>query len=81
MPVSKISVPGNALLIKQINTRLVRTSLKTVKKATKLQLAALTGLTNVTVGTILHELLQSGEISEGDLIPSMGVTTFKRISL
>ena len=66
------NIPGNAVLIKQINTRLVRKTLRKLRKGTASQLANLSGLTAVTVGTILQELIRSGEVFEGGLLPSMG---------
>lgn len=67
-----MSVSGNALVIKEININLVRRTLKAHKQATKHQIAAATGLSLVTVGTILQQLVEDQIAFEGDLVASMG---------
>ncbi|CAG9704262.1 ROK family protein [Clostridium neonatale] len=66
------SVNGNSLIIKEVNKNIIRRVLKSEKKATKQRLSELTGLSTVTIGSILQQLLESGEVSEDDLIPSNG---------
>lgn len=65
-------ITGNAFHIKRMNTNLVRSAIQRMKTATKLELAQITTLTTVTVGTILNELVSTGEVSLGNLIPSQG---------
>lgn len=66
------SMVGNSMFVKQLNINLVRAAILRKRIATKLELAEMTRLTTVTIGTILNELLAAGEIREGDLIPSQG---------
>ena len=64
---------GNALMIKEINTGLVRRLLKERKRATKREIAEATGLSVVTVSAVLEDLARQGEaIGEDELIPSGG---------
>lgn len=63
---------ANTLLIKRINTDLVRKQLLSLRAATKQQLARLTGLSLMTVSSIIAEMIGSGEVVEGDFIPSNG---------
>ncbi len=65
-------ISGNALVIKEININLVRKALKTKVSATKQQLAEETGLSLVTVGTVLHFLMLQNEVFESELSPSRG---------
>ncbi len=65
-------VQGNALVVKKININLVSQTLLQLQKATKQDISAVTGLSLMTVGTILSELETGGEIFQGDLVPSMG---------
>ena len=67
-----MNLSGNALKMREVNTNLVRTSLKTRQQATKQQISELSGLSTVTVATIIQELLESGEIFEVDQAPSSG---------
>ncbi len=53
---------GNVNLMKQINLDIVRRVIKENKKATKPQLAKLTGLSVVTINSLVEVLLENGEI-------------------
>lgn len=66
------SIRGNAMIIKEVNIGLVRKVLKAEGEATKQQIAKATGLSAVTVGTILQQLLQTSEVMEADLSASSG---------
>ncbi len=63
---------GNAILMKEINKNLVRDSLKILRKATKQELSLRTGLSVVTIHSLLTEMIQEREVYEGDMIPSNG---------
>lgn len=63
---------GNANLVKQINLDAVRRMLKLNKKATKPQLAKLTGLSVVTINSLVEVLLENGEIFVDELEASSG---------
>ncbi|WP_233567681.1 hypothetical protein [Cohnella faecalis] len=65
-------IGGNAIVIKEVNVNFVRKALKTQGRATKQQLAQATGLSIVTVGTVLRLLLLEGEVLEGEPISSSG---------
>lgn len=58
--------------IKEINALLVRKALKARRQATKQQLAADTGLSSMTVGTVLQSLELNGEALEAELLSSQG---------
>ena len=62
----------NALTLHEMNINLVRQSLKTLKQATKQQIAEATGLSTVTVATIIHQLTYNNESFEADQAPSRG---------
>lgn len=62
----------NANLMKEINLNLLRKVMKRRKKASKPQLAELTGLSVVTVQSLVKVLLERGEIFEDEIIPSSG---------
>lgn len=63
---------GNAIVIKEINENIVRKALKKREYATKQQIAEDTGLSIVTVGTILQRLVQNKEAYETNLAESNG---------
>lgn len=65
-------IGGNALVIREINMNLVRHALKEQVQATKRQIADSTGLSIVTVGTVLQYLLQRDEVREAGMISSSG---------
>jgi len=68
-----LSVMPNASFLKQTNIGKVKRSLLELGEATKAEIAASTGLTTVTCGTILNELVSSGTVTEsGEARPSCG---------
>lgn len=62
----------NALVMKEINTNLVRRTLKLKYEATKHQIAEATGLSTVTVATILQTLIDENEVFDAGLVASNG---------
>jgi hypothetical protein len=65
-------IGGNALIIREVNINLVRQVLKEHRQATKRQIAEISGLSIVTVGTVLQLLEAQNEILEGELVSSSG---------
>lgn len=65
-------VTNNTTIIKQINTELIKSTLKLLKHATKPLLANETGLSLATCNTILNELLLTGEVIAVELEASNG---------
>lgn len=63
---------ANRTQMKEINKNLLRQALKSRKKATKPELAALTHLSVVTVNSLINEMVLSGEVIEGEEVPSNG---------
>lgn len=63
---------GNALVMKRINADAVRDALRGKQRATKQELAETTGLSVMTVGTILSQLTATGEAYEAELLASGG---------
>jgi hypothetical protein len=63
---------NNTMLVKQTNVELVTSVLRELGQATRAEIASATGLSVATCGNIIRELLQSGEIWEGDLLESGG---------
>ena len=63
---------GNTLLIKEVNINIIREAVRGKTSVTKPQIAKETGLTTVTVGTILNELLEANEILEVSQAKSTG---------
>ncbi|MTI60299.1 MAG: ROK family protein [Firmicutes bacterium] len=63
---------ANVYLMKEMNKNLVRQKLLEQKTATKQELTKMTDLSAMTVGSIIEELLQNGEVYEGEMIPSNG---------
>jgi len=63
---------GNAKLMKEINLDIVRRVMKENKRATKPQLAKLTGLSVVTINSLVEILLRNGEIFADELEASNG---------
>ncbi|UQZ36706.1 transcriptional regulator [Paenibacillus sp. PK3_47] len=57
-------VSHNTYQLKQINVELVKNSIKLLGTATKASIAEATRLSVATCGTILNELVQSGEVME-----------------
>ncbi len=66
------NINGNSLLMKEVNTNIVRNVLRKELYATKQKLFEKTGLSIVTVGSILQQLLETGEVYEDELVPSNG---------
>lgn len=66
------SINGNSVIMKEVNKNIIRKVLKSEKKATKQRLSELTGLSTVTIGSILQQLLETNEVYEDELIPSNG---------
>lgn len=58
--------------IKETNTRKLSEILRELKTATKPELAKKAGISVVTVGTLINDLLQSGEALEAEILPSTG---------
>lgn len=63
---------ANSLLVKEINRNVVRKQLLTLHSATNSQIAAATGLSFMTVRSILAEMIGGGEVAPGNRIPSDG---------
>lgn len=53
-------------LVKEHNLNLVREQLFKARQATRQQLSALTGISNVTLGVLLQQLLETGEVLEAE---------------
>lgn len=67
-----MTISGNALVMKEININLVRRALKARKQATKQEIARETGLSTVTVNTVLQKLTETHEVYEIGLVASSG---------
>jgi len=65
-------ISGNALTMKEINVNLVRRALKAQGQATKHQIAAATGISTVTVGSILQDLMAANEVFPAGFAASSG---------
>ncbi len=63
---------NTTMIVKRINIELVKATLKNMKTATKPEVAKVTGLSVMTCGTILNELLVTGEVLELEIDPSSG---------
>lgn len=63
---------ANNLLVKLMNQRLVRHTLKSMRQATKQELAAKTGLSVVTINALLMDMIAAGEVQQGEMVPSGG---------
>ncbi len=59
-------------IIKDLNLNKLRKALKEVDKATKPQLAQLTGLSVVTINSLVNTLITIGEIVEAEVVSSEG---------
>lgn len=55
-------ITNNTILVKKTNTELIREIMREQKTATRNEIASKTGLSSVTSGTILNEMLDSGEL-------------------
>lgn len=67
-----IPTSHNTLQVKKINVELVKNTLKAIDLGTKASIASMTNLSVATCGTILNELVQSGEVIETTLEESSG---------
>lgn len=65
-------ISGNINLVKEINLNMLRNILKAEKIASKPQLAELTGLSVVTINSLVNILVTNGEIIEDVTLPSNG---------
>lgn len=65
-------MPSNILEVKEANEKLLREIFLTRQYATKPELAALSGLSIVTVGSLVRDMLLRGEVIENGQIPSDG---------
>lgn len=65
-------IGGNALVIREVNMNLVRQVLKEHGQATKRQIAGVSGLSVVTVGTVLQLLEAQNEVLAGAQVSSSG---------
>lgn len=65
-------ISGNALVIREVNSNLVRQVLKERGQATKREIAEISGLSVVTVGTVLQALEEQNEVLAGALLSSSG---------
>ncbi len=63
---------GNAALMKNINLNKLRQVLKEIRSATKPQLAAMTGLSVVTINSLIRILVNRGEVLETEILLSNG---------
>lgn len=59
-------------LVREHNLDIVRGAIYKARRATRQELTALTGISTVTLGSLLQDLLQSGEVYEGETEPSQG---------
>ncbi len=66
------AMTNNTMRVKQINTELIKNTLKAMEHATKLTIANMTGLSVATCGNLLNELLRTGEVIETDMEESSG---------
>ncbi len=65
-------IQGNSLMVKEVNSNLVRRVFRQKRSATKQDLSRETGLSVVTVNSILQRLMIDGEVKEGVMVPSNG---------
>lgn len=66
------NINGNSLLMKEVNKNIIRNAIREELYATKQKLSEKTGLSIVTVGAVLQQFLEAGEIYEDKLVPSNG---------
>ena len=62
----------NPIQMKQENLSVLRNVFLKQHSATKPQLAKLSGLSVVTVNSLIHELLETGEVIQKQMLPSGG---------
>ena len=63
---------ANTTYMKELNKNQVRQQLRVMGKATKPELAAQTGLSVVTINSLIMELEAEGEVKKGENVPSNG---------
>ena len=63
---------NNTLYVKKSNTELIRLALRDLKSSTRVNLSKITGLSLVTCGNILNEMLAQGEVFEAEMEESKG---------
>ena len=78
MKVEVIKMTLNTVLLKKINTELVKQALKDSDYSTKASIAEASGLSIATCRNILNELLGTGEVKEIELAASTGGRPSKR---
>ena len=66
------NIGGNSIVIKEVNINLVLKFLKEKGQGTKQQIAKVTGLSSVTVGTVLQQLIKQNQAFEVELAISKG---------
>ncbi|WP_019554786.1 ROK family protein [Propionispira raffinosivorans] len=62
----------NITLMREMNLNVLRSTIQSCKQASKPQLAELTGLSVVTINTLIKILLENGEVFEGSTIAATG---------
>lgn len=62
----------DAGLMKRLNKRQIRSVMQSCKAATKPEIASMTGLSVVTVNSLLSEFVKTGEVVESGMAPSGG---------
>lgn len=67
-----MDIVTNPFQIKEMNTRMIKMILRQEKQATKQRLAEISGLSTVTIGSILSQLVKNHEVYEMELLPSSG---------
>lgn len=67
-----MNISGNSIVLREVNTNLVRKIMKIKRLATKQQVSEATGLSIVTVSTIIQQLVESNEVFKVDQAPSSG---------
>lgn len=60
------------MLLKQQNKELIISAFREIGQGTRNEIAQLTGLSIATCGNIIRELIESGEVTQGDMAPSQG---------
>ena len=60
------------MLLKQQNKELIISAFREVGQGTRNEIAQLTGLSISTCGNLIRELVESGELTQGEMAPSQG---------
>ena len=61
-----------SMRLKRQNIELVISAFREIGEGTRYEIAQLTGLSLSTCGSIIHELVESGTLSQGEMAPSQG---------